>query len=251
MQSDLQRAINAIHVRFGDQALVRATRLPDVQPWPTGLSAVDRLSGIGGLPRGRLSVLQGPPGSGKLSLGLDLLAHATRELSQAVVLDLGRGFDPWTLQPHDPDLDALVVVRPPNLSAAGEAAAALARAGASFLLALDTLPESALAPLESAAAHSGCAVVAVDEGGDRALAHASSLTLGVQRISWVWDRDVLVGLRARLVCLKNRMAAPGATAALDVRYALGAMLFTAEPVSEVLESDLLELPQWRARSAAG
>ena len=51
MQSDLQRAIDAIHVRFGDQALVRATRLPDVQPWPTRLSAVDRLSGIGGLPR--------------------------------------------------------------------------------------------------------------------------------------------------------------------------------------------------------
>src|SRR5262249_59637384 len=85
MQSDLQRAIDAIHVRFGEQALVRAARLPDVQPWSTGLSAVDRLSGIGGLPRGRVSVLQGPPGSGKLSLGLDLLAHAIRDHSQAVV----------------------------------------------------------------------------------------------------------------------------------------------------------------------
>jgi recombination protein RecA len=254
MQRDLQRAIDAIHVRFGDQALVRATRLADVQPWPTGLSAVDRLSGIGGLPRGRVSVLQGPPGSGKLSLGLDLLARATHELSQTVVLDLHGGFDPWTLQPRDPDLSALVVVRPPNPSAAGEAAVALARAGASFLLVLDPLPESALAPLESAAAHSNCAVVVIDEGNDRALAHASSLTLGSERICWVWDRNLLVGLRARLACLKNKLAAPSAEAELEVRYALGAMLFTAEPVREVSErpdGDILELPQWRARSAAG
>jgi recombination protein RecA len=254
MQSDLERAIDAINVRFGDQALVRATRLPDVQPWPTGLSAIDRLSGIGGVPRGRVSVLQGPPGSGKLSLGLDLLAHATRELSQTVVLDLSGGFDPWTLQPRDPDLSALVVVRPPNPSAAGEAAVALARAGTSFLLVLDPLPESALAPLESAAAHSNCAVVAIDERGDRALAHASSLTLGFQRIRWVWDRHMLVGLRTRLACLKNKLAAPGSAAELEVRYALGATLFTAEPVSEMTErpeTKILELPQWRARFAAG
>ena len=57
------------------------------------------------------------------------------------------GFDPWALQPRDPDLSALAVVRPPNPSAAGEAAVALARADASFLLLLDPLPESALAPL--------------------------------------------------------------------------------------------------------
>ncbi len=93
-------------------------------------------------------------------------------------------------------LSALAVIRPPNPSAAGEAAVALARAGASFLLVLDPLPESALAPLESAAAHSNCAVVAIDEGSDRALAHASSLTLGSERICWVWERKLLVGLRA-------------------------------------------------------
>ncbi len=71
-----------------------------------------------------------------------MLAHATRDLSQAVVLDLGGGFDPWILQPRDPDFSSLTVVRPPNPSAAGEAAVALARAGASFLLLLDPLPES-------------------------------------------------------------------------------------------------------------
>jgi hypothetical protein len=93
------------------------------------------------------------------------------------VLDLRRGFDPWTLQPDDPDLSARAVVRPPNPSAAGKAAVALARAGASFLRVLAPLPESALAPLESPAAHSSCAVVAIKEGRNRSLAHASSISL--------------------------------------------------------------------------
>jgi hypothetical protein len=131
---------------------------------------------------------------------------------------------------------------------------AVARAGASFLLLLHPLPEPAPAPLESAAAHSSCAVIAIDEGNDGALAHASSLTIGFERIRWVSDRDLLVGLRARLACLKNKLAAPGATAELEMRYAQGATLFTAEPVrevSETAEGELLELSTWRARSAAG
>jgi len=76
MQTEkLQRAIGAIHVRFGDQALLRANRLLPAQPWPTGVLGLDRLCGIGGLPRGRISVLRGTPGSGRLSLALALLAR--------------------------------------------------------------------------------------------------------------------------------------------------------------------------------
>src|SRR5712691_1911720 len=91
----LQRAVGAIHVRFGGHALVRANRLHAAVAWPTGLPAVDRLSGIGGLPRGRVSVLQGATGAGKLSLALALLARATREHARTVVIDRPSGFDPW------------------------------------------------------------------------------------------------------------------------------------------------------------
>ena len=62
------------------------------------------------------------------------------------------------------------------------------------------------------------------------------------------------GAAGRLVCLKNKLAVQGVAAELEVRYALGATLLTAEPVrevSEVAEGELLELPQWRVRSAAG
>lgn len=254
MQSDLQRAIDAIHVRFGDQALVRAIRLPPAEPWPTGQVAVDRLSGIGGLPRGRVSVLQGPRGSGKLSLGLALLARATQEFAQAVVLDPRRGFDPWALEPLDADLRAITLVRPPNSAATGEAATALARAGAGFLLVLDRLPEPAVASLESAAAGSGCAVVAVvEEPAPLALAYASSLTLGLRLTGWIREHGLVVGLSARLTCLKNKLAAPGSWAEIEVRYALGQQAM-GETVREAQVNEvavIVELPAWPARSAAG
>src|SRR5690349_11730504 len=127
--AQLQHAIDKVHLRFGEQALLRATRLPPADPWPSGLAEIDRLTGIHGLPKGRLSVLQGATGSGKLTLALAFLARASRDLAQSVVIDHQVGFDAWALQAHGPNLRALTLVRPPDSGTAGEAAVALARAG--------------------------------------------------------------------------------------------------------------------------
>lgn len=243
-RADLQRAIQAVQVRFGEQALVRAGRLGALAAWPTGVGVVDRLSGIGGLPRGRVCLLAGGPGSGKLSLGLALLAQATRDFAQAVVVDAAAGFDPWALAALGGELEPLTVVRPPGSEAAGEAAVALARAGAGFLLVLGAtaLPEAALAPLESAAARSGCLALVVAEAPPAALAYASSLTLELARTSWTWERGELVGLRARALCVKNKVGAPGGAGELEVRYPLGPALARAGVSEAVFE----EVPAWRS-----
>jgi recombination protein RecA len=109
----LDHAIGTIQVRFGDQALVRGTRLSPATSWPTGQPAIDRLSGVGGLPRGRVSLLQGAQGSGKMSLGQALLARATRQHANVVVIDRrDTRFDPWIPDLLGADLDVLTVVRP-------------------------------------------------------------------------------------------------------------------------------------------
>src|SRR5437667_285901 len=102
---NLELAIDSIRIRFGSQALTRAAELPPPRPWPSG-TAVDRLTGIGGLPRGRLALFTGNGTCGKLSLGLSLLAGATREFAHAMVID-GGGFDPWTLTSFSPELGAM------------------------------------------------------------------------------------------------------------------------------------------------
>src|SRR5256886_9096421 len=143
----LESAINSIRVRFGSQALTRAGELPPPQPWASG-SPLDRLTGIGGMPRGRIALLTGSGTCGKLTLALELLARATHAFAHAVVID-GGGFDPSALLPFSPELGALTVVRAPAPEIAGEAAGTLSRAGAGFLLLMGGVPEHSLGPLES------------------------------------------------------------------------------------------------------
>ena len=228
-ETQLEHAISAIRVRFGSQALTRAAELPPPQPWPS-CTPLDRLTGIGGLPRGRLTLLTGSGTCGKLTLALAVLACATREFAHAVVIDKGN-FDPWALLPFGPDLGSLTVV---SLQAdpAGEAAAALAKAGAGFILLMGEVPEPWLGPLEAGANRSGTVLVGVVDAPGRALAHASSLSLGFSKAGWIEERGQLVGLRTFVRCLKNRVAPPLGEAELEIRYPLGAQLFLEHPLNE-------------------
>jgi recombination protein RecA len=239
----LESAIDSIRVRFGSHALARAAELPPRQPWPSQ-TPIDRLTGIGGLPRGRLALFTGSGTSGKLTLALSLLARATHEFAHAIVIDGGShlkgsqrthaagpakppefvgNFDPWTLIPSYPELSALTVVRAPAPEIAGEAAASLAKAGAGFILLMSEVPEHWLAPLEAGANRSGTVIVGVVEAPGRAFAHASSLSLGFSRTGWIWERGQLVGLRMSVRCVKNRVAPPLGETELEVRYPLGTL----------------------------
>jgi RecA/RadA recombinase len=79
---------------------------------PSGWPAVDGLLG-GGFPRGAITELCGPPGSGKTALALAALARTTETGSLAAFVD-GRGelYAPAALA-LGVDLERLLVVRPP------------------------------------------------------------------------------------------------------------------------------------------
>jgi recombination protein RecA len=228
-ETQLDHAISAIRVRFGSQALTRAAELPPPQPWPS-CTPLDRLTGIGGVPRGRLTLLTGSGTCGKLTLALAMLATATHEFAHAVVIDRG-DFDPWALLPFEPDLSSLTVVRLQS-EPAGEAAAALAKAGAGFILLMGEVPEPWLGPLEAGANRSGTVLVGVVDTPGRAFAHASSLSLGFSRTDWIVDRGQLVGLRTVARCLKNRVAPPIGESEVEIRYPLGAQLFLEQTIAE-------------------
>lgn len=217
---DLDSAIDTIRLRYGSLALTRAAELAAPQPWSTG-TAVDSLTGIGGLPRGRLTLFTGSGTCGKLSVALSLLARATHEFAHVMVIDPG-GFDAWCLLPFSPELSALTVVSAQAPEICGESAAALARAGSGFILLMRGVPEHWIGPIESGANRSGSVLVGVVDAPDRALAHASSFSLGFSRMRWMWDRSQLVGLRVSARCIKNRVAPPLGETVLDIRYPLSA-----------------------------
>jgi hypothetical protein len=130
----------------------------------------------------------------------------------------------------EPDLRSLTVVRLQS-EPAGEAAAALAKAGAGFILLMGEVPEPWLGPLEAGANRSGTVLVGVIDAPGRAFAHASSLSLGFSRTDWIYERGQLVGLRTVARCLKNRVAPPIGESEVEIRYPLGAQLFLEQPIA--------------------
>jgi hypothetical protein len=82
------------------------------------------------------------------------------------------------------------------------------------------VPEHWLGPLESGANRSGSVMVGVIDAPNRALAHASSFSLGFSRREWMRERGQLVGLRVDARCLKNRVAPPLGETELEIRYPL-------------------------------
>lgn len=76
----------------------------------TGVPALDRLLG-GGLPRGHLCEIAGPPSSGRTSLALGLLAAATRAGECAAWIDCADALDPPSAAAAGGDLRRVLWVR--------------------------------------------------------------------------------------------------------------------------------------------
>ena len=99
---------------------------------PTGIEALDRALS-GGLPRGRLTEITGPLGSGKTSLVRHIV---TRSNQRVAYIDATR-----TLVPRDwAHVSTLWVIRPPTPQRGAWSADVLLRSGAFGLVVLDSAP---------------------------------------------------------------------------------------------------------------
>jgi hypothetical protein len=113
---------------------------------PTGIAAIDTLL-EGGLPRGELSELQGPPSSGRTGVCLALLAGVTRGGGLAALVDPLDRLDPASAAAAGTVLERLLWLRGPRVASdepspraladAVAATATLAGSGLFELVALD------------------------------------------------------------------------------------------------------------------
>jgi len=220
--SRLQTGLTTIQGRYGPRALQLAGGLPPLDVLPTGLPPLDQALGVGGLPRGRISLLRGPSGSGKRSLAEHCLAVASRE-GFAAYLDTTGSLDPAYLDFLGADLRRTLVIRPQTPDEAWSAAVTLARAGMPFLVleleAEQALPEAALSAMPAAGEQGQCAVlVVVDERPQLPLDQAASLRLEIQRESWRYAHGDITGIDVVVRVTKNKLALPGKAAALRLTY---------------------------------
>jgi hypothetical protein len=177
----------------------------------TGIPAMDRLTS-GGIARGTLTEICGPPSSGRTSLLFTLLAHATRQGECCAWIDADGTFDPHSAAEAGADLDRILWVNcGGNTEHALKAVDLLTQAGGFALVVLDMAdsPEPdvrriSLASwfrLRHAAERTGAALLVVE-----ATMHAkscSALQLVMKRKRPMWAGKLLRGIHAEAESRKH------------------------------------------------
>lgn len=143
---DIDRAINEIKTKFGDDAIMRLGDTPkvDINAIPTGSIGVDWALGIGGLPRGRIVEVFGPESSGKTTLSLHVVAEAQKRGGICAFVDAEHALDPEYAKKLGVKIDELLVSQPDTGEQALEIVESLVRSGKIDVIVVDSV--AALTP---------------------------------------------------------------------------------------------------------
>jgi hypothetical protein len=194
---------------------------------PTGLAPLDGATG-GGLPRGRVTELTGPPGAGRTGLACRVAASATRAGEVIAWVDAEDALDPEAAAAAGVVLGRTLWVRPGGVRDATRAAEILCRAGGFGLVVLDLGERTAetghdtavMARLARAAAETRTALLALGSQPRAGAFAALGLEVRARRVRWSGGPGrlaVLDGVEACVRVVRSRLGRPGE--ALVVRQA--------------------------------
>jgi len=142
----LEDALKRIRKEFGEGSVMFLEEKPveKVPAISTGSISIDRITGIGGIPRGRITEIYGPESSGKTTLALHVISNAQKEGGVAAFIDAEHALDPTYAKKLGINLEELLVSQPDSGEQALEIAETLVRSGAVDVVVVDSV--AALTP---------------------------------------------------------------------------------------------------------
>lgn len=133
-----QEAVDQILKKYGAEAISGASEL-HYDVISTGAAAIDKASGIGGLPRGRIVSIAGPPSSGKSTLCMHIVAEAQAAGLGAAYIDVEHVYDPEYAENIGVDNDDLLFSQPMSAEEALGIMETCAKSGGFGVVVLDSI----------------------------------------------------------------------------------------------------------------